>query len=62
MKTTELMAMLKTAEQLGHKDLRIVIDEARDGQLPSYVLLTCELKQIGPQMDPEVALIMKATE
>ena len=32
MKTKELKAIIETAEQLGHDDIGIFIDESRDGE------------------------------
>lgn len=58
MKTKELMAMLKTAKQLGHDDLRIVIDDSRDGN-ESLVTATAVLRTGSEQMAPEVLLVIR---
>lgn len=58
MKTSELAVILKSAEDLGHKDLRILWEDGRDGH-SELIAVTCRLKNIGVQMDPEVALVIR---
>lgn len=57
MKTNELIAMLKTARQLGHSDLRIVIDDSRDG-VESLVTAAAELRTRPTNTTPEEVLLV----
>ena len=55
MKTSELKILIEAAEQLGHTDIQVVIDDSRDGNT-SYTNATAELVQTGTQQDPVVLL------
>ena len=55
MRTKELKIIIETAEQLGHYDINLVIDDSRDGQ-KLYPTATAKLIKTGNQMDPHVVL------
>ena len=57
MNTKELVAMIKTAEELGHSDIGIYIDDSRDGQT-SHVRARARLLKTGGQMDETVILLV----
>lgn len=58
MKTNELAIVIKSAEQLGHTDMRILWEDGRDGN-SELIAVTCRLQNVGVQMDPEVALVIR---
>ncbi len=57
MKTTELMAMLKTAHDLGHRDITIMLDESRDGET-HYAAARARLVVTSDQREPITLLIV----
>lgn len=57
MKTNELMTVLKVAKDLGHGDVRVLYAEGGDKGI-QYIVVDATLKEIGVQMQPEVALII----
>lgn len=58
MRTSELLKILETAEQLGHKDLPIVLANGRDG-VENFQTLNAEFHVIsGPNNSEERVLLM----
>jgi hypothetical protein len=57
MNTKELKVILETAEQLGYRDIPIVINDSRDGQ-DSYPLAKASLKKNTSQHDPGAMLVI----
>lgn len=57
MNTKELSAMIKTAEDLGHRDIGLYINDSRDGEI-SHVRATAKLVKTGSQMDEQVILLV----
>ncbi len=58
MKASELKILIEAAEQLGHTDIQVVIDDSRDGNT-SYTNATAELVQTGTQHEPVVLLAIR---
>lgn len=61
MKTSELKILIEAAEQLGHTDIQVFIDDSRDGNT-SYTNATAELVRTGDQHDPQVILAIRYGE
>lgn len=58
MKTSELLSMLKTAEQLGIKDIPILKCDSRDGN-SSYTKVKCKFSVItGPNNQEDHVLLI----
>lgn len=57
MNTVELMAMIKTAHQLGHREITLYIDESRDGEL-HYARASARMVTAGHQSDPQTLLVI----
>lgn len=53
----ELMAMLKTAEQLGHHEILLMLDESRDGET-HYARAKATLVTTDSQHDPQTLLVI----
>lgn len=58
MKIAELKILIQAAEDLGHHDIKVMIDDGRDGQ-DSYIDCHANLKDIGSQMEPSIILAIR---
>lgn len=57
MKTDELKTLIKAAEGLGHRNIRICLNDSRDGTA-AYPSAVADLRQVGPVQDREVILVV----
>lgn len=58
MKANELLAMLKTAEQLGITDVPIMISESRDGEMPEYTEVSAYFEVIRTSSNGEDNVVL----
>ena len=58
MNTKELKVLIQAAEDLGHDDVRLGIDDSRDGKW-SVAFATAHLEKCGTQQDPNVMLVFR---